>query len=543
MKKCTQCNTEFEILAPRFYKRLEIPKPKNCPVCRRKHRLAFWPYGILQKRKCDFSGEIIISAHSPNAHFPVYKREHWFTDKWDRPEMEIDWDRSFFDQLYELQSKTPHFHQLGKNNINCDYTDDVWSCKDCYMSRSMAECEDVYHVYRLLYARDCMDQTYCYEMEQSYECTYCFKGYNLKFALDCRDCSDSWFLYNCRGCRHCFMCWNLRNREYCILNKQYTKEEYEEKINSIHLNSREFLEKLKKKFWGHVKNDAAHKSAFNLNIQNCTGNYLTNCKNCHDGYFTEESEDCAHLMRNVKIKNCVDITGLYHGELCYEICQSTDLHNTRFTIFSVDCSDSQYLDQCFNCTHCFGCVGLKRKKYCILNKQYKKEEYEKLVQKLIKKMKKDGEYGKFFPYKFAYNGYNLSLGAFYYELDKKTIEKMGSFYEPFPEIQKNGENAKKLSDLSEAITNDLIGKPFLCTETEQPFTFIKQELDFYRRHKLPLPTLHPEERNRRRFKKLAPPDSRKAKCFGCKKKITTYYPESWGYKKIACEDCYLKLVY
>ena len=233
MPKCKTCNTEFEILAPRFYKRLEIPKPKNCPVCRRKHRLAFWPYGILQKRKCDFSGEIIISAHSPNAHFPVYKREHWFTDKWDRPEMEIDWDRSFFDQLYELQSKTPHFHQLGKNNINCDYTDDVWSCKDCYMSRSMAECEDVYHVYRLLYARDCMDQTYCYEMEQSYECTYCFKGYNLKFALDCRDCSDSWFLYNCRGCRHCFMCWNLRNREYCILNKQYTKEEYEEKIKCL----------------------------------------------------------------------------------------------------------------------------------------------------------------------------------------------------------------------------------------------------------------------------------------------------------------------
>ena len=36
--------------------------------------------------------------------------------------------------------------------------------------------------------------------------------------------------------------------------------------------------------------------------------------------------------------------------------------------------------------HCFGCVGFKHKQYCILNKQYTKEEYEKLVQKIIKQM-------------------------------------------------------------------------------------------------------------------------------------------------------------
>ena len=84
-----------------------MPEPTCCPDCRRKRRLAMWPYGILQKRTCDFSGETIISTHSPKARFPVYRREHWFTDKWTPPSIEFDFDRPFFDQLYELQSRTP----------------------------------------------------------------------------------------------------------------------------------------------------------------------------------------------------------------------------------------------------------------------------------------------------------------------------------------------------------------------------------------------------------------------------------------------------
>jgi hypothetical protein len=36
-----------------------------------------------------------------------------------------------------------------------------------------------------------------------------------------------------------------------------------------------------------------------------------------------------------------------------------------------------------------------------LNKQYTQEEYEKLVPKIIEKMKIDGERGEFFPAKFS----------------------------------------------------------------------------------------------------------------------------------------------
>ncbi|MBU1151887.1 hypothetical protein KJ632_03630, partial [Patescibacteria group bacterium] len=189
MKTCLDCQKSFEISEEDFsrYEKLQVPEPARCVECRRKLRLAHWPYGIWQKRKCDATGESIISTYSSEARFPVYKREYWFSDKWDASVAEIDWGKSFFDQLFELQSKTPHFHQQGKQNENCDYADDVWECRNCYMSRSMAGCEDLSYCYRVLYCKSSLDLTYCYYTEQSYECTYCFKCYDVRFSFDCKE--------------------------------------------------------------------------------------------------------------------------------------------------------------------------------------------------------------------------------------------------------------------------------------------------------------------------------------------------------------------
>jgi hypothetical protein len=545
MGECKHCKQDFQIPEEdrKFYEKIKVPNPKLCYKCRRKRRLAHWPFGVLQKRKCDFSGEEIISTYPPNARFPVYKREHWFSDDWDPPHQEIDFSRPFLDQLYELQCKTPHFHQLGRNSVNCDYADDIWECKSAYASRSMAECEDMFYVYRILYSKDCMDITYCYHMEQSYECTYCFRCFNLKFSLNCQGCYDSYFLYDCRECNNCFMCWNLRNQKYHILNKPYSKEEYEEKIKEFKLNSRSSLQKHWQEFLQNTKKEALHKADFNIKTENCTGNYISNCKNCNEAFFMEDAEDCNYVFRSPQMKDCYDTNGLYKGNLSYEVCQSTDLYNTKFAHYSVDCYDSEYIDQCFNSNHLFGCVGLKKRKYCILNKQYTQEEYEELVPRLIKHMKAHNEYGEFFPYRFAYNGFNLSLGAFYYDETEESIKEKDGFLEPEPEADLEGLLGDQLPGLAEEVTDEFVGKPINCAETKRPYTFIKQELDFYRKHNLPLPAFYPENRNKHRYSMLAQLDPRQVKCHKCEKEITTYYPEYLSYEKILCEECYMKEIY
>ena len=49
------------------------------------------------------------------------------------------------------------------------------------------------------------------------------------------------------------------------------------------------------------------------------------------------------------------------------------------------------------CSFCIGCIGLKNMSYCILNKQYTKEEWEVLAEKIFGTMEADGSLGSFFP--------------------------------------------------------------------------------------------------------------------------------------------------
>ncbi len=545
MASCSQCAAKFKILDSdrAFYTTINVPEPSLCPDCRRQQRLAHWPFGMLQKRTCDFSGESIISTFPPQARFPVYKREYWFSDKWTPPEQEIDWDCSFFDQLYELQCKTPHFHQLGKNNQNCDYADDVYFSKNAYMSRSMVHCEDVYYVYRLIRSKDSLDLTYCFDMNECYECTYCFESYNLYFSLHCRQCRDSYFLYDCHNTRDSFMCSNLRNKQYHIFNKPYSKEEYSSKLKTFQLNSRKFLENQKVKFQKYLQTEAFHRAHFRIQAQNCTGNHITKCKNCSETYFLEESEDCAYFQRGLQSKNCQDVSGLLTCELCYQACQSVDLNNVNFANYCMDCHDSEYIDQCYSSENLFGCVGLKRQRCCILNKQYSEEDYKKLVPKIIEHMKQYGEYGEFFPYRFAYNGFNLSLGAFYYNTEtQESVRSKGGFWEEIPQNDEKGISGKELPDTTQEITDEYLKEIIACAQTGKIYNFIKPELDFYRQHNLPLPQYYPEERNLQRFRQLMTFTPREVSCHLCKTQTVTYYPEYLKYQKILCEKCYVKTV-
>ena len=64
--------------------------------------------------------------------------------------------------------------------------------------------------------------------------------------------------------------------------------------------------------------------------------------------------------------------------------------------------------------NCFGCVNVKEKEYCIFNKQYTKEAYERIVPQLIQQMQDDSQRGEFFPTDFSLLPYNDSAAYDYY---------------------------------------------------------------------------------------------------------------------------------
>ncbi len=540
---CETCNSIFETLPfeKAFFQKMEVPPSKMCPDCRQRRRLAFWPFGKFNRRTCDLTGEKLISIYPQNARFPVYKASEWHSDKWEAPALQLYLERPFFDQLYELQSKTPRPHQFGSQITSCDYSDDGWNSKNCYLCRSFTESENVSYSYRFVRCRDSYDICYCYDAEQSYDCTFCFKVYRVRYSFDVRDSYDSAFLYDCRNVSKCFMCWNLRGKDYCILNRQFTKEQYGEEMKKYTLGSYAEVGRISQEFLKHVREDTIHKTDFNVKCVNSTGNYLTECKNLQESYFFERSEDCVHVFRGLDQKSSCDSTGLWNGELVLNSVQLNGGYHLLHCNYSANCTDSEYLDFCEDCHNCFGCVGLKKKEFCILNTKYGEEEYKSLTGKIKEKMIAEGVHGQFFPYSMATTGYNLSLAQIYFPEEKQGVEKLGASYEEL-EVSPRGIEPYIPPDDVKGVHDEIIQKAIKCEESGRFFNITRDELEFLRIHQIPIPRKYPDVRTIQRFRRLPALHPREIKCFSCDKSIVSYYPEEWGYKRIACESCYQEKV-
>ncbi len=204
----------------------DVPASDQPSHLRIKHLGAFWPHWALHKRKCDKTGRDIISTFQSECPYPVWHRDEWFSAA-RPPQAVFDFSQPFFPQAETLFKRCPIPHSNGLNNENCEFTDDWWYSRNCYLCHSGVRCEDSRYSYRIL---DCKNTLYC---TFSFECEWCTDVINSEKCFRCiyglylRNCHDTAFCYDCRNCHDCLLCSNLRNKEYCIGNKQLTKEEYE----------------------------------------------------------------------------------------------------------------------------------------------------------------------------------------------------------------------------------------------------------------------------------------------------------------------------
>lgn len=133
-------------------------------------------------------------------------------------------------QVEELRLKFPKIQSNFSDNENSDYVDYVYKSHNayyCFDSNSLEDCGYVSNCNECKDSWDCTQSNkleHCAESLDSNDCYNCYR------AEDSTRCYDSMFLTKCTDCHDCFMCVNLSNAKYCILNVQYTKEEYFEKL-------------------------------------------------------------------------------------------------------------------------------------------------------------------------------------------------------------------------------------------------------------------------------------------------------------------------
>src|SRR3989344_406560 len=184
-------------------------------------------------------------------------------------------------------------------------------------------------------------------------------------------------------------------------------------------------------------------------------------------------------------------------------------------------TDGWYTDYCHSSSHLFGCVGLRNKQYCILNKQYTKEEYEALVPRVIEHMNnmpytdQQGriyKYGEFFPPEFSPFAYNETIAQEYFPLAKaEALERGYRWKEPDAKDYAATRKPEDLPDHIKDVKDDILQETVGCAHAAPPaggcnhqctvaFKIIPKELEFYRRSTLPLPRLCP---NCRHYERLA----------------------------------------
>ncbi|MFA6301325.1 MAG: hypothetical protein WC609_03170 [Candidatus Paceibacterota bacterium] len=539
---CEHCGEEFILDSGDLilYEKIGLKIPGQCFFCRLKQHLAFFTFGKFRKGVSDLSGEGLITVLPSSPRYPIYKSHEWYGDKWDPMDFGQEYDPTipFFVQLQHLQEKVPRPHQMGENNINCDWCDDAWESKNCYLTRSFLKCENLSYGYRAIDTKDSFDITYSFNLQNSYDCLACHDSFNINFSENCKDCIDSYFLFDCRNCQDCFMSYNLRNKKYCIRNKQYIKEEYENELKKLKLDSYKNIEFLKAELENLLKNEVVHRENFNLKTTNSVGNYLTNCDKCVNVFSWENSQNCRNLLRGLNTKDCIDETVSWNTELSGNNSNATGGYQIKYSNWS-NARYSEYLDLCAKCDYCFGCVGLRKKKYCILNKQYSKNEYEKLKDIIIKNMEKKKEYGEFFPYSMSTCDYNLSVGIIYFpNVSKEEIIKRGGSWSEEDLSSKDGISSLELPDSIIDTKPDVVLQALICPETHYKFNISKTEYQFHKRKNFALPRKHFDLRTLKRIIKTTVLKSYPYKCVYCKKDINAYYPPEWGYQNIACEECY-----
>ncbi len=532
-----------------FYKRIRVPLPTLSPEERRRRRCATSNSYTLFKNTSAHSGKKIVSIYPPDSPFKVYEPAVWYSDAWNPMAYGRAYDpaRSVFDQLRELQEAVPHPSLISDpTNINSDFTNVSRNLKNCYFTFDQNGGEDLYYHQCCSDDKNCIE---CWALTASDTCYESKIGEHLFKCFWCeetRETTESYFLWDCRNCDHCFMSSDLRNKKYYFRNRYVGKEEYERLMREINFGDYDTVQSLKAEYRA-LKAAAPRRATNNEQSVNVFGNYIRNSKNIYFGLWVGDSENLAYSEGLINSRDSYDTLGGDNNELCYELANiwAQNDYGCLFSMSIDNCRDVELSDSCRNSRNCFGCVGLNNKEFCIFNRQFSEGDYWREVDRIKTAMLARGEYGEFFPPQHLPFPYRTTMIAYYYGFwDFENAAQYG--YDVRPVASEGDPVEGEVIDASAVpadirdATDDILKKIIFDRKNNKKFRYIRQELEFYRTHGVPLPREHPAARMsawRREFGLTVTFYARS--CARCGVAIETTYAPDGPEKNVRCDACYL----
>ncbi len=406
------------------------------------HDLKIWENKIKEKR-AHTSFRDFLKDIASNIPFMLYKTPQWISrfpqterikifnnieyekerDTLIKRGNDYDFGINFFQNYKNLREKVWVCASMqDPKGENIAYGEAVRFSKNVYLSFIVIKsCENIFYTfYSQEECRNVLNSVMVWDhSEIVYFSTAILKSYKIFYSRYIVNCNNIWFSSNLIGCSECIFCDNLHNKSYCIENKEYEKEEYFAKKEHILKNKEKFQE-----YYNEV-----NKEAENLSSENVSGNFCVYSENVENWYFCyrlQNARNAFFVGHSNGRKNVLDT-------ICSDDPWFWDLYGCSNMWSAENC----YLSNCFigtnlyycydllDCNHCIGCISLRNKSFCILNKQYLKEEWLVLANKIFSSMEKDWILWEAFPPSLNPLYFNDTLAYLFGDFDKDEITDEG----------------------------------------------------------------------------------------------------------------------
>jgi hypothetical protein len=289
--------------------------------------------------------------------------------------------QSFFKELQRLMDYFPKRSTFVLNCENTELANQSFYCKNSSYAFDDSRCNECVYTYDCAACSNCIDCDYGVESQLCYESVDPIRCFNCNFVDDSSDLNDCDYCSRCKNSHDLFGCYKLDNASFCIFNRKMTEQEYKDKVKIYKTWPAEkvfkVLTEMKLRY-------PLTQTRENNNENSSYGNYFFFNKNSYMMFDASHNEDCCYLYDSFYNRKIMDATySSKDNELSYQIVDSARLFNCDYTVFSNSCQDSSYLFDCFGLKHCLGCVKMDYKEYCILNRQFSPEDYEKISKQIL----------------------------------------------------------------------------------------------------------------------------------------------------------------
>ncbi|HET6586090.1 MAG TPA: hypothetical protein VFG69_21680 [Nannocystaceae bacterium] len=123
--------------------------------------------------------------------------------------------------LLDAQTTAPAPSRADEGNFRCVRCEGCSDCRFCVECRDCEECT---------YCETCIA---CRSCTQCRGCRDCERTSHSALSRACDGCSYVVLSVGCEECVHCFGCVGLAKAEFCVLNEQYSRRDYQAKVTEL----------------------------------------------------------------------------------------------------------------------------------------------------------------------------------------------------------------------------------------------------------------------------------------------------------------------